>query len=184
MNGVDRHVERWVVHHRVGWLNAFFEALSYVGTLGAIWIAIAVALALLWRRWGIVVFTVAAVAIADLSARGLKDVFQVARPSTRYAEPKPLIHAPHDASFPSGHAATSFAAATLLTTFAPRWAPAWFALACAIAFSRVYVGVHYPLDVIGGAVLGAVIAITLRLAYTRRTKGAAWKETLADRAAK
>ena len=175
MNGVDRHVERWVVHHRVGWLNPVFEALSYVGTLGAVWIAIAIVVGLLWRRWGIVVLTVAAVAIADLSARGLKDVFHVERPSTRYAEPKPLIHAPHDPSFPSGHAATSFAAATLLTTFAPRWTPAWLVLASAIAFSRVYVGVHYPLDVIGGAVLGTAVAVLLRLAYTRRAKGDATK---------
>src|SRR5262249_43678530 len=65
--------------------------------------------------------------------------------SSRYATPKTLVHAPQDHSFPSGHAATSFAAATVLTAFAPRLAPAWFLLAVAIGFSRVYVGVHYPL---------------------------------------
>jgi undecaprenyl-diphosphatase len=45
---------------------------------------------------------------------------------------------------------------------APRAAPAFFLLATAIAWSRVYVGVHYPLDVLGGAVLGVAIAIALR----------------------
>ena len=71
--------------------------------------------------------------------------------------------APHDGSFPSGHAATSFAAATVLTLYLPRWAPLWILLAVAIGFSRVYVGVHYPLDVVGGAVLGVLVATSLRL---------------------
>jgi undecaprenyl-diphosphatase len=90
----------------------------------------------------------------------------------RYAEPKPLVHAPTDASFPSGHAATSFAAATVLSFAWPRWAPAFFLLALAIGFSRVYVGVHYPLDIVGGALLGIGVAIALRwlLASRRRSR--------------
>jgi undecaprenyl-diphosphatase len=50
----------------------------------------------------------------------------------------------------------------VLALYAPRAAPAFFVLATAIAWSRVYVGVHYPLDVLGGAVLGVGIAIALR----------------------
>jgi undecaprenyl-diphosphatase len=119
--------------------------------------------ALLWRRYAVVVFTVAAVAVSDLAAMGLKDVFDVERPSMRYPEPKPLVTAPVDGSFPSGHAATSFAAAMVLSFARPRWAPAFFLLALAIGFSRVYVGVHYPLDVVGGAALGIAVATALRL---------------------
>jgi len=126
-------------------------------------------LALLWKRYSLVVFTILAVAVADWAAYGLKSLFDVERPSLRYAEPKPLVAAPHDASFPSGHAATSFAAATVLTFARPRWAPALYLLALAIGFSRVYVGVHYPLDIVGGAVLGVAVAIALRwLAASRR----------------
>ncbi len=103
-----------------------------------------------------------AIALADWSSMGIKALVGRERPSAHYPEPKTLVPAPHDASFPSGHAATSFAAATLLAFAFPRLGPALFLLAAAVAFSRVYVGVHYPLDVIGGAVLGVLLAIALR----------------------
>jgi len=127
-------------------------------------------LALVWHRWGLVVLTVLAVAVADLAAQGLKEVFDIERPSSRYAEPKPLVPAPHDHAFPSGHAATSFAAATILTAAQPRWGPLWFLFALAVGFSRVYVGVHYPLDIVGGAVLGIAVATALRRLVTTRRR--------------
>lgn len=110
------------------------------------------------------------VGLADLSATALKDLFDVERPSGRYPLPKPLVHAPKDPSFPSGHAATSFAGATILSFAVPRLTPAWVVLACAIAFSRVYVGVHYPLDVLGGAALGVGIALVVRAVDARRVR--------------
>ena len=128
-------------------------------------------LALLWRRYAIVVFTVVAVAVSDWASIGLKGLFDRDRPPVRYASPDALVPVPRDASFPSGHAATSFAAATVLAFARPRWAPAFYLLAAAIAFSRVYVGVHYPLDVVGGAALGVVVATALRwLAANRRRR--------------
>jgi undecaprenyl-diphosphatase len=140
-----------------------FELLSFVGIAGLVWIAIAIVVAVALRRpWTFPMVTLA-VLLADALALGLKYLFDVERPFIRYPEPEPLVRTPTDLSFPSGHAATSFAAATLLAHAVPRLAVPFFALAVAIAFSRVYVGVHYPLDIIAGALLGVGIATALRL---------------------
>jgi len=126
-----------------------------------VWVLLAIALALLRRRPALVLLVLAVDGIADLLARAIKSVVDEERPAFRYAEPKALVHVPHDSSFPSGHAATSFACATVLAFAFPRLAAPLYLLAAASAFSRVYVGVHYPLDVLGGAVLGIAVAIAL-----------------------
>jgi undecaprenyl-diphosphatase len=160
------------VHHRAGWLNPVFEGLSYAGRLGLLWVVIALLLCLLYRRWGLLGLTIVAVALADWSAMGLKALFDRERPPLRYAEPEPLVRTPHDGSFPSGHAATSFAAATILSLAFPRLAPVLFVLAAAVAWSRVYVGVHYPFDILGGAVLGVLVALALTQLVRRRARRA------------
>ena len=136
--------------------------LSRAGNGGAIWILIAIVAAIRLRRVGPFLLTLASVGVADLIALALKRLTSRPRPSVTYPEPEALVRTPLDLSFPSGHAATSFAAAVVLAAYVPRLAPALFTLAVLIAFSRVYVGVHYPVDVIAGAVLGAAVATALR----------------------
>ncbi len=75
------------------------------------------------------------------------------------AQADPLLGGTIGSSFPSGHAATSFAGAVVLVLLVRRAVPLLFVLAAAVAFSRVYVGVHYPLDVLAGAVLGTTVAL-------------------------
>jgi undecaprenyl-diphosphatase len=165
-----------VVHHRAGWLDPVFEGLSYAGRLGLLWIGIALVLCALYRRWGVLGLTIIAVALADWSAIGMKALFDRDRPPLRYPEPDPLVRVPLDGSFPSGHAATSFAGATILAFAFPRLAPLLYVLAAAVSFSRVYVGVHYPLDILGGAVLGVFVAFAVRFLvlgrgrFARRTR--------------
>jgi undecaprenyl-diphosphatase len=152
-----------VVHHRWHPLDDVFVWLSKIGGYGLIWLGVGLALSLLWRRATPFVLVLLADAAADGLATLLKLVVGTRRPSGG----GPLIAIPHSDSFPSGHAATSFACATVLTALVPRAAPAFYVLALAIGYSRVYVGVHWPLDVVGGAVLGVATALLL-LAVTRR----------------
>ncbi|MBP1655946.1 MAG: Membrane-associated phospholipid phosphatase [Bacteroidetes bacterium] len=69
-----------------------------------------------------------------------------------------LVHCGGGKSFPSSHAVNNFAVATLFTFFYRRWAWAFFAWAGLVALSRVTVGVHYPSDILGGAIIGMAVA--------------------------
>jgi undecaprenyl-diphosphatase len=84
------------------------------------------------------------------------------RPPAVVLDPKPLLDVPTTSSFPSGHSATGFACAYVLSRAAPRLTIPFFLLAALIAFSRNYVGVHYPLDVVAGALIGLAVARALR----------------------
>ena len=169
MISLDRQLERFVVLHRVGWLDWVFQSLSWLGTLGFVWVAIAAVVAGATRRPPVFLLTVAGVAAADLLAFAIKTIVAVDRPPVRYASPEPLVRVPTDYSFPSGHTATSFAAALILARAVPGRAWLFYVLAAAIGFSRIYAGVHYPIDVLGGALLGLLVATALlRLAAARR----------------
>jgi undecaprenyl-diphosphatase len=161
----ERHLEHWIVAHRVGWLDWFFIALSWIGRLGAVWILIALVLALMWRRPAILFMTVAADLAADLLSDLGKLIIPRHRPFEHQLGPPSTTH-----SFPSGHAATSFACATVLSHYAPRLRVPLFALATLISLSRIYNGMHYPTDVLAGAVLGVLTALLLLAAVRRRSR--------------
>jgi undecaprenyl-diphosphatase len=103
--------------------------------------------------------TAASVWSADLISLGIKSAADRPRPFETIPQADPLIGATVGQSMPSGHAATSFAGAVVLAYLLPRAAPYVFLLAVAIAFSRIYVGVHYLSDVLAGAALGAAVGL-------------------------
>jgi len=151
-------------------LDQFFVALSHIGNAGLVWLIVAALAALLWRRPSIFLFVVSGYLLAGWASYALRQVIGRERPPHRFTEPPPLVHVPVSDSFPSGHAATSFACAALLAWLTPLPKVPLFVLAALIAYSRVYVGVHYPLDVVGGAALGLAVATALRLLATGRRR--------------
>jgi undecaprenyl-diphosphatase len=137
-----------------------------------VFLVVGVVLAVLWRRPWLLVLLLA----ADFAADGLSYVLRQAigreRPPLVYPEPKPLVDVPHSGAFPSGHASTAFACATVLGWASTRLRVPAFVLAAAIAWSRVYVGVHWPLDVVGGALLGVLVGALLVFLARRGPFGA------------
>ena len=152
----DKHLEHWIVLHRVGWLDWFFIDLSWLGQLGLVWVALALVLAVVWRRPSLFLAVVVADVIADLLAELGKGIVDRHRPLETQLGPPTSTH-----SFPSGHSATAFACATVLAALTPRWRLPFFVLAALIAFSRLYNGVHYPTDVLAGSVLGVLVGLAV-----------------------
>jgi undecaprenyl-diphosphatase len=139
-----------------------------VATDGLLFILLAGVLALYWRRPWIVLAVAAAGVTADLLSLALRELIGRDRPFLLYPEPRPLVHPPASGSFPSGHASAAFACATVIAWASPRLAVPVYVLAALVAWSRVYVGVHWPLDVLGGAILGTAVGAGLVFLARRR----------------
>ena len=92
----------------------------------------------------------------------LKRLFRRRRPFLAFVKTRVLGPRPRDFSLPSGHAAAGFAGAFLLSLHAPVFAPLFYAIAAAVGLSRVYLGVHYPSDVVIGAAGGTILAAVYR----------------------
>ena len=132
-------------------------------------VVIGLVLAVIWRRPWILVLLLAADVAAGVTSYALRQGIGRERPPLVYPEPKPLVSVPHSGAFPSGHTTAAFACATVLAWASPPLRVPVFVLAAAIGCSRVYVGVHWPLDVLGGAVLGVLVATALlKLVAARR----------------
>jgi membrane-associated phospholipid phosphatase len=92
----------------------------------------------------------------------IKYYFRRKRPFIDIVQAIAVGRKPGSYSFPSGHSASAFAGAWLLRRHYPRLTPLWYAIAALTGFSRVYLGVHYPGDVLSGAVAGTAIAEAAR----------------------
>lgn len=92
----------------------------------------------------------------------LKRFFRRRRPFLAFVKARVLGPRPKDFSFPSGHSAAAFGGALLLTTHVPALGPLFYAIALIVAVSRVYLGVHYPSDVVLGAAAGTLLATAYR----------------------
>lgn len=146
------------------WLDAAFPYLTDLHKRLFFWVAASIGL-LAWlqvkkgKALKVLLAGVLSVALMDMTShRIIKRFFQRPRPQ-KAGLSVVLRTQPHlGYSFPSNHAANSFAAATVLSAAHPLWAAPAFLGAILVAYSRVYVGVHYPFDVLAGALLGFLMA--------------------------
>ncbi len=141
---------------RQPWMDGFWKTITHLGDAGMFWIVTAIVL-LIWKRTRKAGLSASLALIigALITNVALKNLMARIRPYEVVAGLTRIIEQQHDFSFPSGHTCASFAAAFALYRTLPRkWGIACLVLAALISFSRLYVGVHYPSDVLGGGVVG------------------------------
>ncbi len=141
-------------------LDVLMVWLTKLGDAGFIWILVAFILLCLktYRPYGYVLSAslISTFIVGNLVLKNL-----VARPRPCWVDPsvKLLIEMPHDYSFPSGHTMSSFAAATVLYALNRTLGIIAFVLAALISFSRLYLFVHYPTDILAGLVIGVGLSL-------------------------
>ena len=143
-------------HIRQSWMDGFWTLITHLGDAGLIWIALAVILLFPKKtRWTGAAMLLALAIGALITNAALKNIIARTRPYEVISELVLMIGPQSDFSFPSGHTCASFAAAYAMYRMSPgKWSVAALILAGLIAFSRLYVGVHYPSDVLGGLLVG------------------------------
>ena len=163
--------------------NPVFDAVlpyfTLLGEAGAMWIVIGICMLFSrkWRFWGICLLASLA-CVGLINELGIKHLVERVRPYIAEGYNTLSFFPPTSHSFPSGHAGCSFAAATVLA-FSPvkrYWKVLAWVMALAISFSRLYLFVHYPSDVLVGAILGtlyAIVVVKVALAIRARRNSSA-----------
>lgn len=171
---LDGNILLWIQENlRMEFLDPLVVFVTGLGDFGKIWIGATVVMLCFpqSRKAGIIT---AAALLTSLLVNNLtiKNIVARPRPWVDVEGLRILIRRPTDYSFPSGHTASSFAAAVVIYKNAAAWKTAsgntcsWIGigallLALGIGLSRLYIGVHYPSDVLCGALSGTIIALTL-----------------------
>ncbi len=175
LTNLDGSILLWIQENlRVDVLDGFWKFVTSLADGGIFWIVLGV-IALVHKRTRPIGVTLLVALLINHVATNmvLKDVFQRPRPFVTFPEILPLIERPSSFSFPSGHTSTSFAAAFAIFFMLEkkRYAIPAFVIAGMIAFSRMYVGVHYPGDILGGIIVGVVSAfVASRIVKGIRTR--------------
>jgi undecaprenyl-diphosphatase len=152
------------------WVNTVLDLcmtlLSHINDYGLVWLALLVMLAVLGGRtgrWAALAGLIALV-VGLASSEMLKNLVMQPRPFLSLSDVRLLVSPPDSYSFPSVNVTYAFAVssgASLATRRLLGWVPFWgwgsLTLAVATFYSRIYVGVHYPSDVLGGAILGVAV---------------------------
>lgn len=140
-------------------LDKIMVAITMLGEGGALWIIVAIAMLLQkkYRRCGIGM-AISLVLMLLIGNVALKHLFMRSRPCWIDTNVGLLVHLPKDYSFPSGHTFASFVSAVTIFLHYKKEGIVALVLAALISFSRLYLFVHFPTDVLASIVLGTCIA--------------------------
>lgn len=161
----DMGILHWIAQHLTNpFLDWFFPLITVLGDAGLFWIALSVLFICIPRTRKMGWTMGVAMLIGLILGNGLlKNVIGRMRPWEFDPTLIPRItKLPTDRSFPSGHTLASFEAATGMFLRNRKWSVPAIILAILIAVSRLYIGVHYPTDVIAGVILGVLFAFAAR----------------------
>ena len=139
-------------------------AFTYAGELGIVWIVCIIVLFVEKRHRNTAILMAVSLIFTGAIANGvLKNVFQRPRPFEALAFIQLLIPPPPGHSFPSGHSSSSFAAAAMILLCMRKHILSVTAvcLALLISFSRLYLAVHYPSDILAGALIGTACSLLI-----------------------
>ena len=147
-----------------GFLDFLMPKISALGDMGLVWIlcGMGIMISKKHRKTGafLLIGLLLGLVIGNVI---LKNLF--ARPRPCWIEPGMLrlIQSPKDFSFPSGHTLSSFITAFVIFNHHKKWGTAAILLATLIAFSRMYLFVHFPTDILGGILLAFAISYGLKI---------------------
>lgn len=154
-------------------LDKLMVFITTLGNAGAIWLLISILLMLNKRFIKIGFMASMAYMLTAILGEGvLKNVIQRGRPFESMKGIELLISKPSSFSFPSGHTGFSFAATGVLAKYFRKYRIPLFILASLMAFSRVYLCVHYPSDIIGGIILGLICSQISIWVFDRESESA------------
>lgn len=160
IQAIDNAVTLWVYSMRQPWLDGFMVWISRLNDATVLWFIVTVVLLCFkrTRRCGIACLWSLLITII-LNEMVVKPWINRPRPFAQLEGLTMLIRAPRSFSFPSGHTATSFAAAAAIFCNNRKLGWAAYVVAALIGFSRIYLSVHFLTDVLGGIVLGTLCAM-------------------------
>lgn len=160
INNFDFAILDWIqAHLRCAFLDAVMPVVTYIGWKGAFFIACAVLMLFFpkWRKtgWSIGVALLLGLIVCNIIVKPI-----VARIRPYDLREIALIVSPEkDFSFPSGHTIAAFEFATAFAIRKPKWTVPVFVLAVLVAFSRLYLYMHYPTDVFTSIILGSLFGV-------------------------
>ena len=133
--------------------------LEFLANYAVFVMLVSLLLLVIRRAWFTLLVMGMALSLSLLVTRGLKSYFGTERPYVANGSEALIQWAPTDAGFPSGHTAVAMTIAVVLLPLDATWGMGFLVVAISIGFSRVLGGVHTPLDIIGGILVGILCAM-------------------------